>query len=266
MIDKFDRDDATYRDILLAPLRTSMGYKPKLGTAEVEVDLQRFHVIYGSDPLYHWMGFDSDFMYAAHKAAGGMTSLYRQLGIGCERLFRQVIRDTLGLTQLQVVWSYEKAEGARTRTLTLDGRIAVEDIRNAAAAQRVRDWIAEQRTQLRLSIPLNGAVFEVRQGYKSADSKRQNADLANASQAMGEGYLPVLAIMSTQVNPVVKVRYQVGKWAVLMGVVGTNDPLTSTFDFMRDIVGYDLEKFFTRNHKQLRTETEIILRSLLEVK
>lgn len=26
-------------------------------------------------------------MYAAHKAAGGMTSVYRQIGIECERLY-----------------------------------------------------------------------------------------------------------------------------------------------------------------------------------
>ena len=30
---------------------------------------------------------------------------------------------------------------------------------------------------------LKGTVFEVRQGYKSKDSKRQNADIANAATA-----------------------------------------------------------------------------------
>jgi hypothetical protein len=45
-------------------------------------------------------------MYAAHKAAGGMTSVYRQLGIGCERLFRGVIQDSLSLTAEQANWEY----------------------------------------------------------------------------------------------------------------------------------------------------------------
>jgi hypothetical protein len=113
---------------------------------------------------------------------------------------------------------------------------------------------------------LHGAVFEVRQGYKSADSKRQNADLSNASQALGDGYLPVLAIMSAQVNQAVKTRYEVGNWAVLMGSIGHNDPLSSTFDFMKEVVGYDLEGFFRRNHEYFRDETEDILKSLLEAR
>lgn len=106
-------------------------------------------------------------------------------------------------------------------------------------------------------------MFEVRQGYKSADSKRQNGDLNNASQALGDGYLPVLAVMSTQINESVKTRYQVNNWAVLLGKIGTNSPLTSTFDFLRDVIGYDLEQFFVRNHECLRSETEAILKSLL---
>jgi len=36
------------------------------------------------------------------------------------------------------------------------------------------------------------AVFEVRQGYKSMDSKRQAADIANAAQALTKSRLPVL--------------------------------------------------------------------------
>jgi hypothetical protein len=43
---------------------------------------------------------------------------------------------------------------------------------------------------------LHGTVFEVRQGYKSKDSKRQNADVSNASNAYAKGYLPVNMILS----------------------------------------------------------------------
>lgn len=104
MIDR----DALYREILLEPLRKCADYLPKMGGGH-EVDLAGFTALYGSDPLYHWMGFDSPLMFAAHKAAGGMTSVYRQLGIGCERIFRQVLRDELVLEADQVTWSYEGA-------------------------------------------------------------------------------------------------------------------------------------------------------------
>lgn len=266
--------DALYREILLAPLRTSADYLPKMGGG-AEVDLDGFTALYGSDPLYHWMGFDSPLMFAAHKAAGGMTSVYRQLGIGCERIFRQVLRDELALDADQVAWSYEvlpdlDAEDApkevKARILSLDGRVELEDVSNLAARARVSDWIDSQRAALNISAPLKGAVFEVRQGYKSADSKRQNADLANAAQALGHGFLPVLTIMSTQINHVVRARYLTGNWSVLMGTVRQNDPVRSTYDFLDQVVGYDLAAFFERNKTDLRAGVESILAALLEAK
>lgn len=267
------RDDQ-YVEIILSPLRKSADYLPKMG-GPGEVDLEGFRGLYGADPLYHWMGLDSPLMFSAHKAAGGMTSIYRQLGIGSERLFRQVLRDQLALAADQVKWSYEilpdsdgddAPKGAKTRVLSLDGRVELEDVDDAVARERIREWIDLQRSRLNISAPLKGAVFEVRQGYKSADSKRQNADLANAAQALGHGFLPVLTIMSTQINEAVHARYTTGNWSVLMGTVGEADPVRSTYDFVNQVVGYDLAGFFERNTSRLRAGTEDILRALLEAK
>lgn len=58
-------------------------------------------------------------------------------------------------------------------------------------------------------------------------------------------------------------RYRNEKWLVLTGIVGKNDPLVSTYDFMRDVVGYDLEGFFQRNSQRLRGEVEATLKALL---
>lgn len=58
-------------------------------------------------------------------------------------------------------------------------------------------------------------------------------------------------------------RYRAAKWAVVTGVVGATNPLISTYDFMRDIVGYDLEAFFERNSAALRREINSILTHLL---
>ena len=212
-----------------------------------------------------------------------MTSIYRQLGIGCERLFRQILRDQLGLDENQVKWSYELAaaiddsaedsvqlrrldSAPKARTLSLDGRVEVADVADSTAASRIDEWIDRQRAALDITATLKGVVFEIRQGYKSADSKRQNADLANAAQALGHGYLPGLVIMSSQINQAVLSRYEVGNWAVLMGVQGLDDPLRSTFDFTHQIIGYDLVDFFARNSSILRREVDGILSSLLEAK
>lgn len=256
--------DAKYRELILSPLRTSASYLPKMGGGDA-VDLDGFTALYGADPLYHWLGLDSPLMFAAHKAAGGMTSLYRQLGIGSERLVRAVLRDELDLTDEQVRWSYEYPSGGQVRLLTLDGRVELDVVKDRAQRDRLAAWIETQKKAAKIKVPLRGVVLEVRQGYKSADSKRQNADLLSSTQAISHGYLPVLTIMSTQVNSTVRLRYTTGRWAVLTGTT-VADPLTSTFAFMKDVVGYDLAGFFERNADELRAGVNEILTELLEPK
>ncbi len=110
---------------------------------------------------------------------------------------------------------------------------------------------------------LTGTIFEVRQGYKSKDSKRQNADIANAATAYTKAYFPCAVILSAQIDNDILLRYRAEKWAVVTGIVGASNPLISTYDFMRDVVGYDLEAFFKRNSKTLRTEINAVLKALL---
>lgn len=259
------RYDERYRNLLLEPLRTCADYTPKMGQGSSGVSLSGFQQLYGDDPLYHWVGFDSPQLYAAHKAAGGMTSLYRQLGIGCERLFRAIIQDVCGLDNEQSNWSYTVAvsDGSK-RKLALDARIDLVDLQDSAALQRVENWLEAYKAKLDIKTEIRGAVFEVRQGYKSKDSKRQNADLANAATAYTQGYLPILAVMSMQLDHDLRIRYEGAKMGVLAGAPNSEDPLTSTFAFFRHVVGYDLEGFFARNATQLREQVVSILDALLE--
>ena len=78
-----------------------------------------------------------------------------------------------------------------------------------------------------------------------------------------KGYLPCAVILSTQIDGDILIRYRAEKWSVLTGLVGLNDPLLSTYDFMRDVVGFDLAGFFTRNSATLRQEIDNVLRALL---
>lgn len=208
-------------------------------------------------------------MYAAHKAAGGMTSIYRQIGIGCERVFRQVLRDALGLSGEDVVWSYTTSTpGGRTRKLSLDGRVPLDRISNTIRRTRFHEWMKLSSDALGIEPgvfnSLTGTVFEVRQGYKSKDSKRQNADIANAATAYTKSYLPCAVILSNQIDNDILRRYRGEQWVVVTGMLGANDPLVSTYDFMRDIIGYDLAAFFERNTGTLKAELDKVLRTLLE--
>lgn len=134
--------DEQYLRIVLDCLNISLRYKPAFGrTEQGGVSLERFREIYGEDEFYCWFGLDSPLVYAAHRAAGGITSVYRQIGLGCQRLFQQILEDTLGISSDEATWSYELKVRGKRRTLSLDGRIPLGAIENAAARSRCRAWL-----------------------------------------------------------------------------------------------------------------------------
>lgn len=227
-----DRDER-FLNIILTPIRVSAAYRPRLGQGRKGgLDLSDFQVLYRGDPFYSWFGLDSPLMYAAHRAAGGMTSVYRQIGIGCQWLINEVIRDELGLTREESNWSYTiPVASSRDRVLSLDARIPQNAIRTARLAA-VTNWLGEASREVQLPAEvgetLKGSVFEVRRGYKSKDSKRQNADVANAANAYAHQYLPVVMILSTQIDSDVAERYRRARWLLLVGSTA-GSPLDSTY-------------------------------------
>ena len=256
-------------EIVIRPIRICAKYRPKLGRGAGEgYSLKDFQKLYRADPFYSWFGLDNPLMYAAHKGAGGMTSIYRQIGIGCEHLFRQILQDHLGLSADDAAWSYEAAKiGGKTRTLYLDGRIPIAKVADPVARKRVAGWVKRAAASLGVETgvirSLTGAVFEVRQGYKSKDSKRQNADIANAATAYTKSYLPCAAILSSQIDTDILMRYRAEKWFIVTGVMGADDPLVSTYDLMKTVIGYDLAGFFQRNSDVLKHELDAVLKTLL---
>lgn len=261
-----DRDER-YLSFILGRLETCMSYRPKFGTGSA-VAFEDFREMHGEDPLYSWFGLDNPMLYAAHKAAGGITSVYRQIGLGCEEVFQQILRDEMGLSEKEVQWSYEiTTSGGRTRTLSLDGRITYDHIEGDDKRERVRAWVDEFASRLdvapKIADALDGVVFEVRQGYKSKDSGRQNKDIANITSAYARGYLPVFAVLSTQIDGDVATRYRNSKCPVLIGSLA-DSPFRSTFAFCDQIVGYDLAAFFERNAQTLRETVNEIVEHLLE--
>lgn len=233
-----------------------------------EVTLDDFKEIYGSDTLYHFVGFDNPMLYTAHKVSGAMTSLYRQLGIGCERLVRKVLQDELALTDEQVNWSYEivnPANPSKKKTLYLDGRIVFSDVEDATKRRRIKQWAAEQATEMGISQDIEGVVFEVRQGYKSADSKRQNGDLQNAKFALESNYLMCVMVLSNQINQTVEARYINAGIPVLRGN-DSGDPASDTFAFFKEIIGCDLSSCLKEQSSYMASKVEEVLTSLLDIK
>lgn len=255
-------------EIFLEPIRKCKEYKPKFGESQNERGVTREEFIkrYGEDPFYSWIGLNSGLMYAAHKAAGGMTSIYRQIGVGCERLFKQIIIDAAQYEDESFAsWSYEAiTRRGETKKLSLDGRLELAAIRNAELKKRLQEWIDAYCEEIDVKQPPNnGVVFEVRQGYKSKDSKRQNADIDNATVAWANGYLPIFAIFSAQIDSDLLLRYRNKRCGIIIGAA-SDDSKTSLFAFTKNILGYDLAGFFERNSANIRDEIHLILKSLLD--
>ena len=263
-----EQQDEKYLSLVRNALRVCLNYKPAFGHGKGEgISLDRFQQIYREDEFYSWFGLDSPLVYAAHKAAGGMTSVYRQIGLGCQLVFQNVLQDTLGLTASDATWSYQiKAKGLKARTLALDGRIPLDKIAGASARQRAEAWLDEATEHVGLKSKnagrLEGCVFEVRQGYKSNDAKRQNADVSNAGNAFAHRYLPVMVLLSVQIPNNLAERYQRAHWLILRGTLsGTSTD--STYVFCRNVLGYDLAGFFRRNSAAIKAETHAVFEGLL---
>lgn len=268
MANSVETKDTEYLQIILECVRVSATYRPKFGRGGGGLTLQEFQELYGGDPFYSWFGLDNAMLYAAHTAAGGMTSIYRQIGIGCEKMFRKILQDEFDLSDEDTKWSYDvPANNGGTRRLSLDGRLPLARIGDTAARRRVREWMRRSAEVVGVTPgvfqSLTGAVFEVRQGYKSKDSKRQNADIANASSAYVKSYLPCVIVLSNQIDEDVLRRYRAARWVVTTGTRGSDDPLTSTYGFLREVVGYDLAAFFERNAAALQSEVSRVLEALL---
>jgi len=222
--------------------------------------------LYRSDTFYEWFGLDNPLMYAAHKAAGGITSVYRQIGTGCEEIFREIIQDRLGLEPDQIRWSYATTRQGRAQKLALDARIALADIPSPRRRLAMRRWLRRAcgivGVANEIADVLKGAVFEVRQGYKSKDSKRQNADIANAATAYAQGYLPVVVMLSSQIDNDIATRYEHEKWLILRGILH-GASWQSTYAFCHDVLGYDLAGFFQAHSPQIKASVEKTLKTLL---
>lgn len=164
-----------YVEIIMAALEVSRAYRPRFGHG-AGVTLAEFQSLYRSDPFYSWFGMDSPLLYAAHRAAGGMTSVYRQIGMGCQRLIQRILMDSLGLTEEQSTWSYRVAKrGGKERILSLDCRIPTEHVRGECA-RTITPWLQQACEQAGVT----RRVRDASQGPLSRLDKVTRARIPNA--------------------------------------------------------------------------------------
>lgn len=88
-----------------------------------------------------------------------------------------LFKDALNLSEDDIKWSYTVTlPNGAIRTLYLDGRIALDKIANKTKRVRLHTWMKDSAELIGVDSnvfsTLTGTIFEVRQGYKSKDSKR----------------------------------------------------------------------------------------------
>ena len=69
-------------------------------------------------------------------------------------------------------------------------------------------------------------------------------------------------LLSSQIDDDISERYARAQWLILRGSL-SGSPLQSTYSFSREVLGYDLAGFFTRNADRIRTEVETVIEALL---
>jgi len=144
----------------------------------------------------------------------------------------------------------------------LDAKISLDDVKDSTKRESLQKWMEAAVGMAPAVSRLSGVVFEVRQGYKSKDSKRQQADLLSAANAYAEGLLPVLFLLSNQIDEDIERRYRAARWHILRGVLHGSST-ESTYVFCNEVLGYNLADFFNRYSDTLRTEILSIIRDLL---
>jgi hypothetical protein len=132
------------------------------------MSLQDFEAVYSNDVFYSWFGLNTAEVYRAHRLAGGITSLYRQIGVGCERLTQTIVCDTLSLSAEQIVWSYTvPTPDGKNRRISLDAKISLDDVKDSTKRESLQKWMEAAVGMAPAVSRLSGVVFEVRQGYKT---------------------------------------------------------------------------------------------------
>lgn len=137
------QQEEKYLSIIRNAIQVCGRYQPKFGQGKTGLTLKKFQELYQSDPFYHWFGLDSPKLYAAHKAAGGITSVYRQIGIGMEKVFRLILQDCLKQTEEECNWSYTipSSDSNKLRKLKLDGRVLLSSVRVAPRKRIICNWL-----------------------------------------------------------------------------------------------------------------------------
>lgn len=242
-------EDDDLLDCLIKPILDSASL-PKFGTGKgVKVD--EFTENRKSDPLYGNIGLDTPEIYAAHAGSSVITSAYRQLGIGLERAMRLIIAKECDFIDVpednpdMLKWYFDSATGI---TRELDLLISTEMFNDESKKLQLYELAKLMKPGFSVeSSRFKGIVFEIRQGYQSADSKRVKGDLEIVTKAEEKGFLAVVMIGSNSYNDSVISTYKNGGLPILVpSTDGQGKSHECPYCFFNYFIDYDLRSALAR--------------------
>lgn len=221
-------------------LSTVKKYDPYANFEGIE-DRDDFIDFIGQDPAFSNVGFDND-KYAIARVGGNLvTSMHRKLGDMYEEIFQYILVNQFSVLHSDLHFSVEVPIGTRTQIRSTDGLL-----RNLNYIHKnvpvLSNWVNNQ-----------GVAFEVRSCYQIGDSKRIQADWDMALALSSQNIVPVMLIMcsSSLKSPVRRLR---NSWVIYEG--------NEAFKFIKELSGFDLLDFMSRNRATISRPINEILANL----
>ena len=190
------------------------------------------------DPVFSIFGlYDEDYV-RVKGASAYIVAIHRKLGDIYERCIREIVKESLGLTDDQVRYSIKVEIAGKLVERTLDCKILVHDVRDEEAKNRLRKLIAKEVGEDKANL-YEGIGLEVRFCYQIGDAKRIQADLQMAHALIRDRILPIMLIFcNLSLRQPLERFKQRTPWRVKEGM--------QAYSFIRELTNFDFYDFLNR--------------------
>jgi hypothetical protein len=214
-----------------------------------------------ADPVWSLFGLeDEDFV--IDKVIGNyVTSVFRKFGDIYESLVKTVLSARLDIPPDGLAHTVDVIINNKPQPRSIDAMVHLSAIRSRqkraavkAAGLQLIQRLLEPKPTLDDFTALG---FEIRCCYQIGDSKRIQADETMGNALLSNKVLPVLMIFCTNslISPVRRLRRS---WFVTEG--------QDSYDFLRDLTGFDLYSFLRDNSDFLKEEGRKVIEMMLKYK
>ena len=206
------------------------GYKKFEGVSNSD----DFKAMIVNDPAFHPFYLNRDKYVTARIGGNLITSIHRKLGDLYEEILLELLHHRYGFPKNYLKFSLNLVIDGKKQERTTDGRLMLEDINDDSHKAIVKSLLTGN---------YEGLAMEVRSCYQIGDSKRIQADDHMATALKALNIEPKLVIMcNTSLKSPVKRLSK--NWTLYQG--------KESFDYIRELTGFDLYQFLLDNEKLIR--------------